>query len=226
VLRGPDALTPFNATPVGSEVTVIGQAKATIAPGAFVGIKVSGGDLYLRDLTVTGSTQSGIMVENGAVLRMNRCTVTGNRGGLLVQFGGFDVANSVFAANKGTLVPGSGVSYGGVYLKSAPGKPTLFRNNTVVDNETIGLHCAEPYPVKNLLITNNSVSDVFGCTPATSKVGGNPALDPLRPYRLTAGSPCVNAGDPMDFPPDDLDGDPRPLPAGGASDCGADELAP
>ena len=34
-------------------------------------------------------------------------------------------------------------------------------------------------------------------TAASSKVGVNPAFDPMKPYHLTATSPCVNAGDPI-----------------------------
>jgi hypothetical protein len=222
LLRGPDALTNWTASPVGDPITVVGQAGATIAPGAFVGIRISGGEVYLRGLTVSGGTQTGIVVENGAVLRMDRCLITGNRGGLLVLNAGFDVSNSVMAANKGAVVPNTATSYGGVYLRSAPGKPTVFRNNTIVDNEVIGLVCAESYPVKSLLVANNAVEQVLGCSPTTSSIGVAPKFDPLRPYHLTAASPCVDMGDATDFPPDDLDGDPRPQ--GKGSDCGADEL--
>jgi hypothetical protein len=224
VLHGPDALTNWTAAPIGAPVTVVGQGNATIAPGAFVGIRLGGGEVYLRGLTISGGTQTGVVVENGAVLRMDRCTLTGNRGGLLVLNAGFDIANSVIAANKGAVVPNSATSYGGVYLRTAPGKPAIFRNDTIVDNEVIGLVCAEGYAVKNLLVAGNAVEQVLGCTPATSSVGVPPRFDPQRPYHLTAASPCVNMGDPSDFPGDDLDGDPRPL--GGASDCGADELEP
>ena len=224
ILRGPDALTPWSATFTGSAVSVIGQASAIIAPGAFVGIRLGGGELYLRGVTVAGSTQAGIIVENGATLRMDRCLVTGNRGGLLVLSSGFDIANTVIAANKGALVPGTTTSYGGVYLKSAFNKPTVFRNDTVVDNEVIGLLCAEPYPVKSLLLSNNAVDQVVGCTATTSIVGMPPRFDALRPYHLTAASPCVNMGDENDFPPDDLDGESRPQM--GRSDCGADEFKP
>jgi hypothetical protein len=224
VLRGPDALTPFTAAPVGGEVTVVGQTNATIAPGAFVGIKLTAGDLYVRGVTVNGSTQTGVTVEN-ATLRMNRCSITGNRGGLQVMNGGFDVSNTVIAANKGALVPGTAVTYGGDNLKSAVGRPLFFRNNTIVDNEAIGLVCSESYPIKGLLVTNNAVEQILGCTPtASSKVGGNPAFNPARPYHLQASSPCVNAGEATDFPADDLDGEPRPQMS--ASDCGADEFKP
>ena len=48
----------------------------------------------------------------------------------------------------------------------------------------------------------------------------------MKPYHLTATSPCVNVGDAMDFPADDIDGDARPLPVGSLSDCGADEVVP
>ena len=105
LLHGPDALTNWTASPVGAPVTVVGQGNATIAPGAFVGIRISGGEVYLRGLTVSGGTQVGIIAESGALLRMDRCIVTGNRGGLLVLNADFDISNTVIAANKGAVVP-------------------------------------------------------------------------------------------------------------------------
>ena len=36
------------------------------------GVSVSGGEVYLRGLTVSGGTQTGVVAENGAVLRMDR----------------------------------------------------------------------------------------------------------------------------------------------------------
>jgi hypothetical protein len=225
LLRGPEALTPFTASPTGAPITVVGQMNATIAPGAFVGIRVSAGEVYLRGVTVSGSTQTGVIVENGATLRMERCLLTGNRGGLLALSAGFDVANTVIASNKGALVPNTATSFGGVYLRPAPGKPSVFRHNTIVDNEVIGLLCAEALPVKSLLVANNAVEQVLTCVPASSMVGGDPKFDPARPYHLTPASPCVAAGDMTDFPGTDLDGDPRPLPAGTRTDCGADELS-
>ena len=226
VLRGPDALTPFTASATGGEVTVVGQSNATIAPGAFVGVRLTAGELYLRGLTVSGSTQTGVSAEADTTLRMNRCSLIGNRGGLLVSNAGFEISNTVIASNKGALAPGTAITYGGVYLKSAVGRPARFRNNTVVDNEAIGLVCAETYAIKSLLAASNAVEQVLGCTPVASKVGGNPGFDPARPYHLMAGSPCVGAGDPTDFPPDDIDGESRPFPAGTPSDCGADEFRP
>lgn len=225
LLKGPEALTPFTASPVGAPISIIGQLGATIAPGAFVGVRVTAGEVYIRGVTVSGSTQTGIIVENGAVLRLERATLTGNRGGLLVLNAGYDVSNTIIASNKGALVPNTATSYGGAYLRSAPGKPAVFRNNTIVDNEVIGLVCADAYQVKNLLVANNAVEQVLTCAPVTSVVGGDPRFNPARPYHLTGASPCVAAGDPMDFPAHDFDGDARPLPAGTRSDCGADELA-
>src|SRR5829696_2620286 len=47
LLRGPVALTPFTASPMGAPISIIGQSGASIAPGAFVGVRVSGGEVYL-----------------------------------------------------------------------------------------------------------------------------------------------------------------------------------
>jgi hypothetical protein len=94
----------------------------------------------------------------------------------------------------------------------------------VVDNRGYGVYCAAGYPLKGLLASGNLVNDLYQCQPVSSKVGEAPQFDPARPYHLTATSPCVNNGDATEFPPDDLDGEPRPI--GARSDCGADEFKP
>jgi hypothetical protein len=196
--------------------------------GAGVGVTVSAGDIYLRGLTVSvsGQTGTGIVAENGAILRMNRCTVLNNgAGGISVNNAGFDIVNTVIAGNNGgETVPGSGITFGGAYLSAAAGKPQRFLNNTIVGNQGIGVYCAAMYPVKGILANGNAVREVHQCMAVSSNIVDPPQFDPTRPYHLIPGSPCVNMGDPTEFPSDDFDGDARPQ--GARSDCGADELKP
>jgi hypothetical protein len=222
VMRGPMDRWSYAGS---GKVSVVGQKGAKVV-GAGVGVRVSGGELYLRGLTVSvsGATGTGVVAENGAILRMNRCLVENNgAGGIVVNGAGFDIVNTIIAGNDpGETTPGSGITFGGIYLAAAAGKPQRFVNDTVVGNKAIGLYCAGAYPVKGLLASGNSVSQVHTCVATSSNTVDAPQFDPARPYHLTAASPCTNMGDPTDFPPDDYDGDPRPQMS--RSDCGADEF--
>jgi hypothetical protein len=223
VMRGPVDRWTFSSTT--KPLSVVGQMGAKVV-GAGVGVRVSAGDIYLRNLivSVSGAIGTGVVAENGAILRMNRCSVINNgAGGISVNNAGFDIVNTVIAGNDGgESVPGT--TFGGVYLSAAAGKPQRFLNNTIVGNKAPGLYCTGTYPVKGLLANGNAVREVFMCAPVSSNVVDPPQFDQARPYHLTASSPCVNAGDPTEFPPDDLDGDARPQM--GRSDCGADEFKP
>jgi len=220
VLRGPSDRWSFASA--AKPLTVVGQAGAKVV-GAGVGIRVSGGELYLRNLiiSVMGAIGTGVVAENGAILHMSRCSVLDNgAGGISVNNAGFDIVNTIIAGNEGgESVPG--ITFGGVYLKAADGKPQRFQYNTIAGNKAPGLYCAGEYPVKGILANGNSVREVFNCKTEFSNIEP-PLFDMRNLYHLTAGSPCVGKGDPMDFPPDDIDGDPRPQM--GTIDCGADEF--
>jgi hypothetical protein len=226
VMRGPDPLTEFTAAVTGGALTVIGQ-NAAIYPGARDGIRVSSGDVTIRGLTVATSAGIGVVAEGTAMLRLNRCIIKGNAKGGLVAMGsaGFDVSNTVFDGNGPGAVGLAG--FGGAYL--GPNMLGRFRHNTVVGNMDRGVVCERPsQALSGVLLFDNLIADQFNCTvtASSSKVGVEPmfSTDPTRPYHLTSSSPCTNAGGTSDFPPDDIDGDPRPQPIGGSSDCGADEL--
>ena len=68
----------------------------------------------------TSALNAGIVVDSGATIRLDRCIVMKNAGGLLVREGaGFDVANSVFAQNQSGAVAGTASVFGGVFLGTA-----------------------------------------------------------------------------------------------------------
>lgn len=250
VMIGPTALDVWSASPTGTQISVIGQSGATVSPGvAAIGIHVVSGDVYIRGLSVQGSGTSalnaGIVVDSGATIRLDRCIVMKNAGGLLVRDGaGFDVANSVFAQNQSGAVAGTASVFGGVFLGTAgAGLPSRFWFNTIADNQQFGAVCTNSTQALNAcLLWNDAGGEVANCTVASttkspnrapSGIGGvgfvsdstDPKFDTTKPYHLTASSPCVGFVPAATLhPADDIDGDPRPKVAGGRLDCGADEF--
>ncbi len=235
-------LYPITSTATTSSglVTIIGQSAAATTAGAFVGIHVTAGDVYIRGVTVAGGGNTGVTVDAGATLRMDRCTVKGNAGGGLIvaSRANFEIGNCIFDGNGPGLV-GTTTTFGGIYLGgSAPSTgPHRFWFNTVVNNLDRGVVCYETSQVlTGMLLYNNTNGDYLSCAlDATSKWSSgsptptsgssditNPALTSTD--RLTSTSKCRDfiAGT-VASPPDDIDGDARPRPQGGKLDCGADE---
>ena len=232
VMRGSVALGIWTASSTAGQISVFGQSNATVSPGGDIGIHIISGDVYIRGLNVQGlgatAANAGIVVDTGATVRLDRCLVSKNAGGLLVHNGaGFEVANSVFAANQ--TGAGDYGAFGGVSLGSkGTGLPGTFWFNTVVDNQQLGVVCTSTsQSIDGVLLSGNIGGDQFHCSmPATSKSGGTDARDPQldATYHLTATSPCRDFIDmTIPHPADDLDGESRPKPATGRLDCGADE---
>jgi hypothetical protein len=229
VLRGPGALGGLVISATGAPVTVVGQMGAEIVPGALKGIDVRAGDVYIRGVTVRDSEDTGVTVVGAATLRLSRCYIRRNKlGGMLVTGGaGFDVSNCVFEGNQ-AVVSGASVVGGGYFEAPAGDRPRLFRFNTVVGNMTTGVVCpATVIKIESSLLFNNGAQAqtnavVCDASASTNKIGVDPQF--ATPFHLGPSSPCLNAGNATDFPPEDIDGDPRPQ--GPGSDCGADELRP
>jgi len=243
VVSGPSALAAWSAAPsaLAPPIYVIGRKAVdgsypVISAGAAdTGIRVQSGNVYVRGLSVQGAgsiaLNPGIVVDAGATLGLNRCYVSGNKGGLLVHDGaGFDIANSIFVENQ----PGVGDfgAFGGVSLGSVgTGLVGRFWFNTVAYNQAQGVVCTtSTQSLDGVLLWLNTGGEQVHCTlqTTTSKSGATDVRDPkfstTPPYHLTSASPSpcrdwIDATAP--HPPDDYDGQARPR--GTKLDCGADE---
>ena len=246
VVKGPaaDVLSPISSTPSGAQVSIIGQSTATFTGSGVIGIHVSAGDVYIRNVTVANGTKVGIQVEPGATLRLDRCIVYKNAGGgLVVQAAAsFDIGNCVFDNNgPGSVGP---VQFGGVYLAgSAPvSGGHRFWFSTIIDNQQTGVVCADStQTLSGMLMSNNVSGGYLNCSMNIDTTNGKaldskwdspgygsdvnpPALSTSNPYHLTSSSPCRNfVPASLPHPADDIDGELRPKPANGDCDCGADE---
>ncbi len=163
VMRGPDALTEWAvATAPMVAITVVGQSSATVNPGARVGVRVSAGQVYIRDLKVSSGSNVGVVAETGAELVMNHCAVAANtKGGILIDGAAFDIENTTITNNG----PSADLSWGGIRLQTllATGSARL-NLLTITGNNPSGVSCSPVASVApsatGVLATANTSGDV------------------------------------------------------------------
>jgi len=136
-----------------------GVARPGVAGGLAPGIAVSGGTLYLRNLSITNS-KHGLSVKN-ATLQMRDCEVKRNTGGILLDGANFAIDDTVVTDNEIGSGP-SAQQYGGLLVLS-PGTPKALRNVQVLNNKITGLVCNAAIEMTNVTATGNVGSDI---TPA------------------------------------------------------------
>jgi hypothetical protein len=186
------------------------------------GVVASGSSaLKLVNVRVNLTTGLGVQVDTGAELKMNRCTIENNsRGGVQLGTLNFDITNTVIAKN-GPGMDSGGVTWGGLRVSPSGTVPatTRFVNNTVVQNNAVGISCTTDVPIVGSIAYGNVTGQSAGCT-IVDCCTGDPLLSST--YRLMSGSPCLDKIDATMSLPDDIDGQARPTNL--KSDCGADEL--
>jgi hypothetical protein len=221
------------ASPKGP-ILIVGQPDASISAGGsdFAGVHVSGSfDVTVRDLKIANGTVTGIAADMGATVHVTRCVIEGNAGGVLIDGAGYEITNTIIAANSSVPTSGCGPWAGACIKGTVPtGAPAVFLNNTVASNNGPGVTCESAATMlRNCIITGNATADSSICTFLPCCGPGNINLDPST-YYLQAGSSCIDRLDPASAPAVDIAGNPRPqAPVGTAmpkSDCGADEFVP
>ena len=170
----------------GSQLSVVGQSSAQLAgPGASgPTLHVTGGDLYIRGVTVS-SGSPGIQADGGGVLRLERVSISSNTaGGILIDGSGFDIKNTTVGLNGPNLVD---VGWGGIRIQNVPTSSSIPKNlalTTVTTNQQIGVSCSagttlSPLPT-SVLSSGNTGGEINGscgftsCSPASSTCGAQP----------------------------------------------------
>jgi len=161
-------------------VVVVGQSNGILAGnGVSTTVEVSGGDVYIRNLNITGAGPNsyGLAVAGGGTIHLDNVKVFENPGGgIVIENAGFEITNTTIDHN-GT----EGRPVGdGLVLRSIPasGRPRSLTNTSVTNNTGSGIMCATPSdtpsPASGILLSGNGTS-VTGCafpSGATCTEGG------------------------------------------------------
>jgi len=196
VIRGSVNGTLAWSLPASPQMTIVGQASGTTV-GTLAGpaststetatIRVTGGDLYIRRLSVTGGSP-GIWATGGNVLRLDHATVSNNTaGGILLDGAGFDIRNTTVNDN---IANSFDQIFGGIRiqgLSSSAGVPRTIAFSTVSGNQFVGVSCASgtsailvPPPTTILALAPSGAIDINGacgfssCGTASSTCGAQP----------------------------------------------------
>jgi hypothetical protein len=139
----------------------VGQQGAKIAGGASPGLRVVGANLYVRDLVITLSAETGVAASGGSTLRLDGVRIDTNRGGgLLLDGSAFDVRNTTVVGNGPGLLPGD-ISWGGIRVQNAPSAgPARFERVTVQGNMGPGLLCTTAVDAAAVSASGNSTTDI------------------------------------------------------------------
>jgi hypothetical protein len=200
-------------------------------------------NVRLIDISVHDSSGAGVQ-STECQLTIRQSTLSKNAGGgLSITSGTYTIENNLIFDNSGS---GPGVTFSGTVNTAS-----RFRFNTVAGNKRSGTNeggviCpggGDPFTLEHSIIFSNdkkNMKSVVGnCSmvnsftdDAPTPSGGNFSADPMfvdssnSNYRILSSSPAKDKvsgpGNPA-FPTVDVDGNPRPRPAGGSWDIGAFE---
>jgi hypothetical protein len=178
VLRG--ALSPgFEAAPkLDAALTVVGQAAAVVtasASGAGTGIRLAWGEMYLRDVVVSGAvgTGVGVVADPGATLRLERVKIVSNPQGGLALYGAGFALYDVLLRNNGPGDDGTGAIFSGVRIRNVPANaPKSLRRVSVLGAGSAAVSGSQPIEAEGLFVSGTGVPLI---TP-TCAISACPAL--------------------------------------------------
>ena len=234
-----------------TSATVLSGFTITNGTGTIVsGIQRFGGGIYcyngsqptIHNCIITGNSAvagsgGGISCWYASAVIKNCIIKNNSNHGISNSFGiGVTVVNCLITDNYGT-------DYGGGIRTGGGSSPTII-NCTIVRNDSYhhvntGINAISGGTVINSIVRDNVGQDVSIIQGATSVTysnmeggytgTGNIDVDPLfvnatgNDFRLTDKSPCIGAGTISGASSKDIEGNPRPNPAGSSPDMGAFE---
>jgi hypothetical protein len=180
---------PFALGSLSASLTIVGRSAVIKPVDNADGIAVTGGEVYLRALTVAGNpsgiTRIGVnaQADTGAsiFLHMDGCTISNNPGGgILLAGASFDIRNSAVTGNGPGQTTG-GTIWGGIRIDSLPvaGQSSL-NLVTIQNNFAPGLTCSGAIQGQGVLASGNTPLDiatscgVVPCATPTSTCGAQP----------------------------------------------------
>lgn len=183
VIRGSVSGTLAWTLATTPQVTIVGQSAGTLTGmGSGPTLHVTGGDVYVRGLTVTGGAP-GITADGGAILRLDHVSVNNNvAGGILLDGAGFDIKNATVTNNG----PNTSISavFGGIRIQGSAGSTKSITMSTVSSNQLIGVTCdgstaVNPLPTSILASANvgGDIASACGfssCSGASASCGAQP----------------------------------------------------
>jgi hypothetical protein len=156
-----------NITWTSTSLTIVGQntGKITAATSSAPTIHVSGGNIYIRALTVTGGSP-GITADSGNILHLDHVSVSNNTaGGILLDGAGFDIKDATVNNNDGNL---GTVVFGGMRIQNSLSTPKSLALSTITDNKIVGVTCdastaLSPSPTTVLVTAPSGAGDIATC---------------------------------------------------------------
>jgi hypothetical protein len=174
-------------------LSIVGKSNAIIVPAALnPGVTITAGEIYLRNLTVQGSSSlaTGIGIKaapdagSTVTLHMDTCAVKSNPGGgILLNGAAFDIKNTT-VSNNGSGTTGGGTRWGGIRVDSLPtaGSTTL-SFVSIQSNGQVGLSCAASITTSNSVLATGNVN---GSTNPDDQISGC-GITPCTPASTTCG---------------------------------------
>jgi hypothetical protein len=178
-----------NITWTSTSLTIVGQSTGKITAGTSTAptIHVSGGTIYIRDLTITGGSP-GITADSGNILRLDHVSVSNNTaGGILLDGAGFEIKDATVNDNGSNIID---QPFGGIRIQNAPASTTVPKSlalSTITGNGQIGVSCASgtaslltSIPT-SVLVSSNTGGDITttpcgftSCSTASTTCGAQP----------------------------------------------------
>jgi len=163
-----------------AEVSLIGQAAASIGAGTGPALHVFGASVYVRAIEFSAPFDVGIFAEQGSTLRTDSVLVDNSKGGgILIDKSNFDIRNTTVAGNG----PGDmmGTAWGGIRINAPPVTgPATLELVTIKDNKQVGLSCSAAIAGIGVLATRNAggvdispTCSVTACAPAGPACGAS-----------------------------------------------------